>query len=244
MEVGFEPDQQAAEARYVVDLCRAKTNPTLAAVIGGQPAAAGFHDYIRRFNESGFVRGVRQVLHGDETPAGTCLKADFVKGIEFLGQQRLSFDLCMRPAELSDALKLCQLCPDTQFILDHCGNADPKAFMKNPPADQPPEHEADPWKRDVAALAKRPNVVCKISGIVARATPDWTPEQLAPIVNHCLDAFGPDRVVFGGDWPICLARSTFIKWVESLRQIIASRPAADQQKLWADNARRIYHLER
>ena len=240
MEVDSPADQRGIEAEYAIDLCRSKTKPTIAAVIGASPADAGFGEFVKRFKATGFLRGIRQVLHSSATPSGTCLKDEFVRGIQFLGNQELSFDLCMRTSELSDGLKLSQLCPDTRLIVDHCGNADPVAFLADPPADMKPGHDVEAWKRDMAALAKRPNVICKISGIVARAPEVWAAEMLAPIVNHCLDTFGPDRVVFGGDWPVCLKRTSLVNWIEALRQIIAPRPAIERQKLWAENARRIY----
>jgi L-fuconolactonase len=77
---------------------------------------------------------------------------------------------------------------------------------------------------------------------VARAPKGWTADDLAPIVNHCLDAFGPDRVVFGGDWPVCLLGSPLRDWITALREIIAERPAAEQRKLWSQNAIRFYGL--
>jgi len=242
MEVDLEPAARPGEADYVADLCRNKSGATRAAVIGGNPAAAGFEDYVTRANASGFVRGVRQVLHADSTPRGMCLGDDFVKGIRLLGKLNLCFDLCMRPTELRDGLKLAEMAPDTRFVLDHCGNADPRAFL---PAvgGEVPSHDAAGWKRDMEALAKRPNLICKISGIVSRAPQMWGPEHLAPIVNHCLDTFGPDRVVFGGDWPVCLVRATLIQWVDALKQITAARPAADQRKLWCENAKKFYAIE-
>jgi L-fuconolactonase len=181
------------------------------------------------------------VLHGD-LPAGHCLSDAFVKGVQFLGQQNLSFDLCMRPKELGDGVKLAERCPDTRLILDHCGNADPVAFGPGV-GGRAPEHDPDAWRRDLQALAKRPNVICKISGIVARAPEAWKPDHLAPIVNHCLDTFGPDRVVFGSDWPVCLVRASPVQWIEALKQIVAARPVAEQRNLWAENAKRVYRLE-
>ena len=242
MEVDSPTDQRAAEAEYAIDLCRRRDTPTIAAVIGARPDGEDFEAFVRRFKESGFLRGVRQVLHSPATPPGTCLKPEFVRGIQFLGKQELSFDLCMRPGELTDGLKLSERCPDTRLIVDHCGNADPIAFLANPPAGMKPSHDAEAWKRDMAALAKRPSVICKISGIVARAPEVWAADMLAPIVNHCLDTFGPDRVVFGGDWPICLKRTPLANWIDALKQIVAPRPAAEQRKLWAENAMKFYKL--
>ena len=84
----------------------------------------------------------------------------------------------------------------------------------------------------MSELAKRKNVICKISGIVARApSSEWKSEILAPIINFCLDSFGPTRVVFGGDWPVCLLGASYRRWVESLREIISTRPMDQQRQL-------------
>jgi L-fuconolactonase len=240
MEVDVAPEEEAAEAEFVIGLCRDKDKPTIAAVIGGRPASPDFEAYVKRFADSGYVKGVREVIHNERSPAGYCLREEFVLGIRTLGKHGLSFDLCMRPGELKDGLKLSELCPDTRFVLDHCGNADPKAFAANR---DKTSHDPEQWKRDIEALAGRPNVICKISGIVARAPKGWTAKDLAPVVNHCLDAFGPDRVVFGGDWPVCLLGAPLKDWITALHEIIAERPAAEQRKLWSQNAIKFYGLK-
>ena len=242
MEVDVDTTDHDKEAKYVTDLCQSAGSQTIAAVIGGRPAADQFGAYIKRHLASGKVRGVRQVLHNAGDPAGQCLADAFVRGVRLLGDNGLMFDLCMRPGELRDGIRLSELCPDTRFVLDHCGNADVKAFHASLRGDRPASHDIEAWKRDIAAFAQRPNVVCKISGIVASAPAGWKTEHLAPIVNHCLDAFGPDRVVFGGDWPVCLLGSPYRGWVDALTEIIASRPETDRQKLWSGNARGIYQL--
>jgi L-fuconolactonase len=238
MEVDVDPAQHVAEAEHVVNLCRSDEHPTVAAVVGGRPASPDFADYVRRLKQFPEVKGVRQVLHG-ATPQGYCLQDDFVRGIKLLGENGLSFDLCLRPRELSDGAKLAEQLPEVRFIVDHCGNADPKAFSASP-GDEKPWHDADAWRRDMESLARQKNTICKISGIVARAPQGWTAEGLAPIVNHCLDTFGPDRVVFGGDWPVCLLGAPLRQWIDALGEIIAERPAAQQNQLWHENAQRLY----
>ena len=242
MEVNVAPEQQVAEAEHVISLAESAKHATVAAVISGQPSSDDFEKYIRRFSVNPYIKGVRRVLHDPEIKQGTCLEKNFVGNMRLLGALGLSFDLCMRPRELSDGVKLAQQCPDTRFIVDHCGNADPKAFLKTP-GNVEPTHEADPWKRDMEAFAKLPNVICKISGIVVRAPQDWSPETLAPVVNFCLDTFGPDRVVFGSDWPVCLLNAELLAWVSALQQIVSARPAEQQTKLWHDNAHRLYALK-
>ena len=231
MEVDVDPSQQIEEAEYVIDLCQRHDNPMAAAVISGRPAAAGFKEYITRFKDSPYIKGVRQVLHAGSTPPGYCLSPEFMHGIRLLGDLGMRFDICVRPAELSDAVKLVDACPDTRFILDHCGNADTQA------------RDRSLWERDIAALAERKNIVCKVSGIIAGTKPGRPKvDQLAPIIHHVLASFGPDRVMFGGDWPVCLLGASYREWVETLRLIVRDHKPEDQRKLFHDNAVRFYGL--
>jgi L-fuconolactonase len=231
MEVDVEPAQQRAEADYVLDLCRRADNPMAAAVISGRPASGGFAKYLDAYKDNRYIKGVRQVLHGPDTPAGYCLDKKFIEGVRLLGQRHLSFDLCMRPGELLDAAKLIDACPDTRFILDHCGNGDVQA------------KDRSKWEKDIAEVAKRKNVVCKVSGIVVTAKPErWTADDLAPIIEHTLKVFGPERVMFGGDWPVCTKTATFRQWFQALASIVRTRSAEEKKKLFHDNAVRFYGL--
>jgi len=244
MEVAVDPNQLLSEAEHVIRLCARRDNPTCAAVIGGRPAAEDFGQYMARFRNSPYVKGIRQILSAPEE----CLQRPFIAGVRLLGELGMSFDLCVPPTGLLTGAKLVDACPDTRFILDHCGNADPMAFLPDAEKradrqDMPPGHRADQWRRDMAQIAKRKNVVCKISGIVARAPQGtWTPAHLAPIINHCLEVFGPNRVMFASDWPVCTRRATLRQWVAALQEVIRSRPAGEQRKLLHDNAIRFYGL--
>jgi predicted TIM-barrel fold metal-dependent hydrolase len=231
MEVDLDPAQQVEEAQYVLDTCRQGNTPMSAAVISGRPNADDFGRYLDRFKGNGYLKGLRQVLHVDTTPPGYCLDRKFIQGIRQLGERGLSFDVCIRAKELPDAIVLVDACPDTRFILDHCGNPDVQA------------KDHSQWKTDIASLAKRKNVVGKVSGILASAKPgQWTADELAPIVRHTLDVFGGDRVIFGGDWPVCTLAGTLVQWVEALARILADQPIGQQRKLFHDNAARFYGL--
>jgi L-fuconolactonase len=232
MEIDVSEADLDREATEVIALCQNPESGTVAATIGGRPDAPGFAGYVKRHAASGKVRGVRQVLHG-ATPPGYCLRPEFVAGIRQLGELGLHFDLCMRPAELRDGAALAKQCPDTKFVVDHCGNGDVTA----------PAEALEDWRRSIAALAAQSNTICKISGIIARLPQDMGTEALAPIVNHCLDSFGPERVVFGGDWPVCLLGRPLRTWIDGLTAIIANRPAPEQTALWSGNARKFYHLK-
>ncbi len=239
MEVDVEEDYLTAEADYIVDLCRRGDSPTVAAVIGGRPGEESFKPYIMRFKDSPYVKGVRQIARVSANGQHPYADKQFVAGVRLLGELGMRFDLCQPPTALPEAIRLVDACPGTPFFLDHCGNGDPKWFGtagKN-------EAASRQWQRDVELLAKRANVVCKISGIVSSMPKGrWKPEELAPVVDHCLDTFGPDRVIFASDWPVCTLGGTLRAWVEALQQIVAHRSAEQQRKLFCDNAERVYGL--
>jgi predicted TIM-barrel fold metal-dependent hydrolase len=233
MEVDVVPEMKQAEADYVVGLCEAKSTTMVAAVIGGTVIDDGFKAYVSRYKGSKYVKGVRQVIHADSTPKGYCLQEKFVKGVQLLGELGLSFDICIRPAELPDAATLIDKCPGTNFILDHCGNANVHHTAK----------EREQWKTDMAEVAKRKNVVGKVSGFVASSDKGkWKPDDLAPVIRHTIDCFGWDRVMFGGDWPVVTKAATYAEWLTALRTIVAGDSEANQKKLFSENAIRQYGL--
>ncbi len=234
MEVNVDPAQQAAEAEYVIDLCRRDDNPTVAAVIGGSPQKKEFRRYIERFADSPFVKGVRTVLHDPDRPRGMCLEPTFVENMQLLGRLGLSFDLVMRPGEIIDGARLIERCPKTRFIIDHCGNM---------PVRSQDASLRKAWEKGMKAAAGHENCVCKISGIIVTAPKnDWKPADLAPIIDFCIETFGEDRVFFAGDWPVCTLTAPLAEWVAALKTIVAGRSEAFRRKLFHDNATRFYGL--
>ena len=232
MEVGVALRQQLQEAEWVIDVCRKHNTPMAAGVVSCRPALPGFETYARRFKSNPYVKGMRQVLQVPEAPKGLCVSPRFVENMNLLGELGLSFDICIRPGELSDGIQLADLCPDTRFILDHCGNA----AARNP-------HQAQ-WEEDIAEFGKRKNVVCKISGVIKTVKPEWNAgKELEHIVHHCIKSFGTDRVMFGGDWPVCNNTSSLRGWVETLQWIVRDMPEEDKRKLFAGNAIRFYALK-
>lgn len=234
MEVDVRPDQQSKEADYVIDICEKGKTPMVAAVISGRPNSPEFKPYITKYAKSKYIKGVRQVLHPATTPAGYCLEPKFVDGIKLLGDLGLSFDLCMRAGELMDGVKLVDQCPNTRFIVDHCGNMEVQSTD---------EVLREKWKQAMLEFAKRPNVVCKISGLIASAKPGaWKVSDLVPITVFSMDTFGPDRIMFGGDWPVCTLAATYRQWVEALHTITADFTDVNRKKLFHDNAVKFYKL--
>ncbi len=245
MEVAAHDEDKSTEARLILEQCRRRDTITVAAVIGGRLQDANFRQYLAPFKSDRHLKGVRQIVPAPTGRPELYADETFIAHVRWLGELGLRFDLCPPPTGLGDALALVEACGETRFVLDHCGNAHPKAFVPAvaESATRPP-HDADQWRRGIDRLAGRKNVVCKISGIVARCEKgNWTPADLAPAINHCLDAFGPDRVMFATDWPVCMRAATMRQWVEALKAIVAERPAAEQRKLFHDNAVAFYGIE-
>jgi L-fuconolactonase len=171
------------------------------------------------------VKGVRRLIQ-DEADADFCRRPGFVEGVRILSEYGLSFDACIRHWQFPALLELVRQCPQTSFVLDHLGKPD----IRN--------HVLEPWRAHLRELAAMPNVVCKVSGVVTEADhAAWTADDVKPYIEHALECFGPDRVLFGGDWPVVLVASAYRRWVETLRAI-----AGDSDALWGGNARRVYRL--
>jgi predicted TIM-barrel fold metal-dependent hydrolase len=233
MEVDVVEEQQQKEADYLLELIKSKATPTVAAVVSGRPANGdAFKKYVAQFKGSLHIKGLRQVVHGEGNPPGFCVTKEFIAGVRHLGDIGQSWDICIRPGELTDAAKLVGECPGTRFILDHCGNA-PILDAK----------KMEQWKTDIAKVAEHTNVVGKVSGIIASVKKgDWSVDQLAPAVNHTIEVFGWDRVMFASDWPVCTLGAPLKDWVAALKKIVQDKTAEQQRKLFHDNAIKFYGL--
>ena len=240
MQVGVAAEQILQEVEYVIELCKNPDVPTCAAVISGRLADEGFEKYIMRFKGNPYVKGIRNGFRTAEQMSSQRI----IKNLRLLGDLGMSFDLIVPPKVLIDGAQLVGQCPDTRFILDHCGNADPVAFFSsNKERPRMKHHTADEWKHGIDQLAKKKNIICKISGLIDNVMGyPISAEDLAPIINHCLDAFGPDRVIFASDWPVCRRGATLREWVTMLKEIVSERPEKDQRKLFHDNAMEFYGL--
>lgn len=244
MEVDVAPADRPRERELISELCRRADVPTAAAVFGATPGGDGFAATAQALAENPCARGARLVLQSAHRPRGYCLQEPFVADVRALGAGGLLFDVCIRPAELADAAELAWRCAEMTLILDHCGNADPQvvAGTGGKPDDATYGHGREQWLDDMHTLGSLANVVCKISGVVARAAPGWSAADLAPAVDHCIDCFGEDRIVFGSDWPVCTFAASLGEWITALREIASRHSPRLQHKLLHENAERIYRL--
>ena len=199
------------------------------AISACRPEDDGFPAFLERQLADPFVKGFRRVLHvvSDDLSEGATFRAN----IKRLAEASRPFDLCVRPDQIGKALALADLAPSVQFVLDHCGV---------PAIKDRAEH---PWRERIAEIARRPNVVVKISGVVAYAEPEtWTVDDVRPYVEHAIESFGWDRVVWGSDWPVCTLTASLSIWVAATHAITLACSADERARLFSVNARRIWRL--
>ncbi len=224
------PAQAWAEVGWVAELAR--TEPRLRGIVArvALEKGAAAEPEIARLATQPLVKGVRRLIQGERDPE-FCLKPDFVLGVQLLHAHGLSFDLCIKPPQLAAAIKLVRQCPDVAFVLDHIGKPDIKAGRLNP------------WRAELRELAKLENVWCKLSGLATEADHGkWTPANLRPYLDHVIDCFGFNRVMFGSDWPVSTLATDFPRWVATLDEALRGCSAAELRKVYVTNAEEFYRV--
>jgi L-fuconolactonase len=229
VQADVKPSASLDEARWVDSL--AQDNPQIQAIVAWAPledpeAAA---DYLHAYQALPLVKGIRRLIQSE--PVGFARQPGFVRGVQSLPDYGYSCDLCIYHPQMDDIVYLVGQCPGVQFVLDHIGKPDIKAGL------------LDPWSEDIEALAAYPNVWCKLSGMVTEADHEhWTAEDLRPYVDHVVECFGVERLMFGGDWPVARRASTYVRWVETLSTLTAQWSEAEKQQVFYDNAGIFYHI--
>lgn len=228
MEVDVDGDQAADEARFFCTLTEDARNGLLGVVASGRPESDGFEAHLDAIAHPA-LKGIRRVLHTQ--PDDLCRSSLFHRNVAALAGRGLTFDLCPLPRQHRNALELVDACPDVRFVLDHCGL---------PPIAEDKRHE---WSTTVREFARRPNVVCKVSGLPAYCPAGAVATStLRPWFETVLEAFGWDRLLWGGDWPVCTLNSSLAEWCALTRDLVAEEDPANQRKFFTTNAREIYAL--
>lgn len=222
-------DQAYAEAQQV--LAWAKEEPRIAAMVCNAPLERGdaARAKLERLAATEKVRGIRRIYQDQPDPAW-CLRPDFITGVRALADYGLSFDLCLKHPQLQATIGLVDACPNVPMVLDHIAKPGIAAGLMQPWADQ------------IRELARRENVVCKLSGVATEAGPDWTPATLRPYMDVALQAFGPSRIMFGGDWPVSTLTITYPAWVALVDEVIADLSETEKRQIYRDTARSFYRL--
>lgn len=227
MEVDVAPADIGNESRMVADLMQREGSLIAGGISSARPEDPDFAAFLDGL-DTDTVKGLRRVLH--VVPDDVSRSETFRDNTRRMGDAGLPFDICMLARQLPLACELVDSAEKTCFVLDHCGVPDIAGggFAS--------------WAADITELAKRPHVNAKISGISAYAKPDWSLDTLRPYVEHIIEAFGWDRVVWGSDSPVCTLNATLAQWVAVTHALTRGASAAELDKFHHQNATRIWKL--
>ena len=224
-------DDWRAETDIVLEMMSDPSTMISGVIANARPEHAdGFDAWLDHVADTDVV-GLRRILH--ETTDDVSQATVFRRNLKKLAAHDLTFDLNYLARQLPIAADLANEVEHVQFILDHCGVPN---IASGDTAD---------WRQGIKTLSGFPNVACKISGITAYCAPGTaTLNTLRPFVEHCIECFGWDRVVWGSDWPVCNINAGIKEWVAITREIVKGEDAAHQQKLFQGNALRLYQPRR
>ncbi len=227
--VAVQARQSLEESRWLLELAAA--NPLIRGVVGWVDLrSTHVEDQLREFAKRPKFVGVRHVVQ-DEPDPRFLLGESFLHGIGKLATFGLTYDLLLYPHQLPAAVELVGRFPEQPFVLDHLAKPRIKAG------------ELDPWRQDLKALASHGNVFCKLSGLVTEADwQGWKRADFTPYLEVALEAFSPERLMFGSDWPVCTLAAEYADVVGIVTDFLASLAEAERESILGGNAIRFYSL--
>jgi len=219
-----------AETQWLLSL--ADSYPFIAGVVGWADLTdPGLGDDLDVLKANPKFKGVRHLVESE--PAEDWLvQPEVLRGLQTLAVHGVSYDLLVHTRHLKHARTVAENIPELRLVIDH---------MAKPPIAR---GEIKEWAQEIKAVAAFPNVYCKLSGLVTEANlTSWSPEDLRPFVDCALEYFGPRRMMFGSDWPVCLLAGSYDQVLESFRFLLAGLGESDQHAVFAGNAIEFYRLQ-
>lgn len=213
-------------------LALAEDSPLIRAVVGWvdltAPDVAERIAELREGRGGAFLRGVRHQVQG-EPDGDWLLRPDVLRGLDALAEAGLVYDLVVRADQLPSCVQVAGARPEVSFVLDHCGKPEIAAGA------------VDAWAEDIRELGRLENVSCKLSGLVTEADhAAWTVRDLGPYGDTVLEAFGPRRLMYGSDWPVCTLAASYDRVLSAARELTADLTAAESELVFARTAARVY----
>lgn len=226
--VAVQACESLEETRWLLEC--AEANPWIRGVVGWLPLLdRDVAEALREFAGAKKLKGIRYVVQAEAEDF--ILREDFNAGVSSLLGTGLVYDILIFERHLANTVEFVKRHPEQRFVLDHV--AKPKIRAG----------ELEPWRRNLFALAEHGNVYCKISGMVTEADwATWTLDGLRPYLDAALEAFGPERLMAGSDWPVCLLASGYGRWWETVREWTHGLGAEEREAILGGTATRAYGL--
>ncbi|HMR84681.1 MAG TPA: amidohydrolase family protein [Niabella sp.] len=220
-----------SEVENLFQLTNAMQNDFVKGVVGWVDLRAkNIEDKLAHYSYYQKMKGFRHVLQGEQDRA-LMLKKRFMNGISLLEKYKFTYDILIFPDQLKYAKKLAGAFPHQKFVIDHIA----KPYIK--------DGKIDGWKQDMQAIARLPNVYCKISGMVTEADwKKWKPADFTPYLDVVVEAFSPKRILYGSDWPVCLVAAPYKKMKAIVDGYFASFSENEKRAFYGGNAVKFYDL--
>jgi L-fuconolactonase len=227
--VAVQARQTIEETRWLLEL--AEECDAIRGVVGWAPIAEReFSGVLDKFHGCKKLRGLRHVLQA-ESDEKYMLRPDFNAGIRMLHQYGLAYDVLIYERQLPQAIEFVDRHPEQVFVLDHIA----KPLIR--------DGVIEPWASQMREMGRRENVWCKVSGLVTEGDwAAWTPESLKPYLDTVVEAFGPQRLLAGSDWPVCLVATSYGRWFQVLNEYFAEFSIAERKAIFGETAMQVYKL--
>lgn len=227
--IAVQARQSLEETKWLLEL--ADEAAWIRGVVGWAPIVAPeFPDVLAELRQQKKLKGLRHIVQ-DEPDEQFILDPAFDRGIRTLHGSGLVYDILIHARHLPQTVQFVDRHPDQSFVLDHCAK---------PPISK---EGWETWAHHMRELARRPNVVCKISGLVTEADwRQWTPAVLEPYWQLALEIFGPNRLLFGSDWPVALLASSYQRWIDVVETWTMSLSTGERSAIWGGTAARVYSI--
>ena len=227
--VAVQANQTLQETDFLLDL--AKTNDFIKGIVGWVDLRNKAVDTVlEKYSEQKEIKGFRHIVQG-EADHNFMLRPDFMRGISHLDTYGYTYDILIFPHQLGATLEFVKKFPDQRFVIDHMA----KPYIK--------DGFFNGWAILMKEIAKHENVYCKLSGMITEADYNsWTPDQIIPYMDLVLGAFGPDRLMYGSDWPVCLIAGNYARVKQLVVNFIADLSTTEQQRIMGGNTIKFYNL--
>jgi L-fuconolactonase len=227
--VAVQADQSEKETDFLLDL--AARHPMIRGVVGWTDLrASDLDDTLTRRRTTPALKGFRHIAQAE--PDDFLTWPDVMAGVRRLGDHGFTYDILIHARQLLAAERLVAACPDVQFVLDHCA--------------KPPIASGDlaAWRVGLTAVARHAHVTCKVSGLITEAHwTTWTREQIEPCLDAAAEAFGPERLMFGSDWPVCLLAGEYARVADLVETWALRLTASERRRVFGGTAAAVYRLE-
>ncbi|WP_031428590.1 amidohydrolase family protein [Flavimarina sp. Hel_I_48] len=228
--IAVQADQNEAENEFLLNL--AENNDFIKGIVGWVDLQSdSLEERLKYYDSQKKIKGFRHIVQAEKDP-DFLLRKPFLAGISQLSNYNFTYDILVFPHQLGAVLEFVKKFPKQKFVIDHLA----KPYIK--------DGFIEGWANQIKAIGACENVWCKLSGMITEADyKKWTYKDLDPYMNIVLEAFGPERILYGSDWPVCLVAGQYGEVLEVAKRFANSLSAQEQEQFWFKNAIEFYNLK-